>query len=311
MKVLISSRSFGNVGANSEEMLKEAGLDIVKNTLGRKLSEEEIIEMIDDETAGIIAGTEKITRKVMESGSTIKVISRYGVGLDNVDLVAATELGIIVRNTPEAPTQAVSELAMAMIMNLLRKISALDRNIKADSWKPELGNLLHGKTVGIIGLGRIAKNLVKMLEPFDVKILALEIDPDNEFVKDHGIVIVTLKKLISESDIITLHIPYTEETKNIIGKTEFPMMKKNAILINTARGGLIDEQALVEALESEMISGAAVDAFDVEPYEGELKKFGNVILTPHIGTFTQETRKSMEIETVENLINGLKEMKII
>jgi len=310
MKVLISSRSFGKIDSGAVELLKNKGLEPILNPHGRKLNEQEILDLSDN-VVGIIAGTEKITEKIISSNNQLKVISRYGIGLDNVDLKAAAQKNVMVYNTPETPTVAVAEFTLSLILNLLKKINNADKNLRRNEWKPETGNLLSGKTIGIIGLGRIGKKLVQFLAPFNVKILAYEVKPDNEFVTQNKTELVPLEALFSKSDIITLHVPLTEQTKNLIGKKELESMKENTLLINAARGGLIDEKALFEALKNKTIAGAAIDVFKNEPNTGELKNLDNVILTPHIGAYTIETRKQMEIETVENLINGLKDMKII
>lgn len=310
MKVLISSRSFGNVDSRAIKLLKDSGLEPILNPYGRVLSEDELIVLSKD-VIGIIAGTEKITRKVIEHAKSLKVISRYGIGLDNIDLKASKERKIIVCNTPDAPVQAVAEITLALILNLLRGICEINRDIRSNVWKTRMGNLLEGKRMGIIGLGRIGKRLAELIEQFNVDILAYETKPDNNFIKQHDIKLVPLKKLISESDIISLHIPLTDENKNIIGKKELSIMKKNVLIINTARGGLINEEALIDALDRKAIGGVAIDAFEVEPYKGRLLEFNNVILTPHIGSYTIETRMKMEIETVENMTNSLKEAKFI
>lgn len=310
MKVLISSRSFGKIDSGAVELLKNKGLEPILNPHGRKLNEQEILDLSDN-VVGIIAGTEKITEKIISSNNQLKVISRYGIGLDNVDLKAAAQKNVMVYNTPGTPTVAVAEFTLSLILNLLKKINNADKNLRRNEWKPETGNLLSGKTIGIIGLGRIGKKLVQFLAPFNVKILAYEVKPDNEFVSQNKIELVPLEALFSKSDIITLHVPLTEQTKNLIGKKELESMKENALLINAARGGLIDEKALYDSLKNKTIAGAAIDVFENEPNTGELKNLDNIILTPHIGAYTIETRKQMEIETVENLINGLKEMKAI
>jgi D-3-phosphoglycerate dehydrogenase len=310
MKVLISSRSFGKIDSGAIELLKNKGFEPVLNPHGRKLNEQEILDLLDD-AVGIIAGTEKITEKIITSNTNLKVISRYGIGLDNIDLKAANQKNVIVYNTPETPTVAVAEFTLTLILNLLKKINKADNNLRKNEWKPETGNLLAGKTVGIIGLGRIGKKLSQFLTPFDVKILAYETSPDKEFVTKNRIELVQFDELISKSDIITLHVPLTSQTDKLIGKKQFESMKESAILINAARGGLVDEKALYDALKEKTIAGAAIDVFENEPDTGELKGLDNVILTPHIGAYTIETRKQMEIETVENLINGLKEMKVL
>ena len=174
-----------------------------------------------------------------------------------------------------------------------------------------ISNLLSGKTIGIIGLGRIGKKLVEFLQPFNIKILSYEINPDKVFVENYKIDVVTMENLLSNSDIVTIHVPLSEETYHLIGKRELEMMKKDAIIINCARGGILDENSLYEALTDEKIAGAAIDSFEDEPNIGKLKELDNIILTPHIGTYTIETRKHMEIEAANNLINGLKEAKIL
>jgi len=311
MKVLISDETFGKIDSRAIKMLSDAGLDPIQNTEGKKFTEDELIESLEG-VIGIITGAaEPITRKVIEDAKSLKVISRYGTGLDNIDLKAAEEFDITVCRTPDAPTQAVAELTLALILNLSRKINAMDNVVRSGKWTPNIGNLLSGKTVGIVGLGRIGKTVVKLVEPFSVKILAHEPCPDDKFVSQYEVELVTLERLLTESDIVSLHLPLTSETQGIIGREEFSKMKKNTLFINTARGRLVDEQALINALEKRVIAGAALDVFETEPYDGKLKEFENVLLTPHIGTFTVETRKKMEIQTVENLINALEEKKII
>ena len=310
MKVLISSKSFGKQDKTAIEILKKAGYTPVLNPHNRKLEFDEFAELIED-AAGLIAGTEKITEELLQKVKALKVISRNGTGLDNIDQEAAKRKGIIVCTTPDAPTQAVAELTLALILNISRRIGEVDRNLRSNEWTPLLGRLLSGKTLGIIGLGRIGKTLVKIVQPFELKIIAHEPYPDSEFISSYGIELVSLEKVLSESDIISLHAPLTEETYHLIGKKEFALMKHDAILINTARGSLIDEEALIEALEKGIIAGAALDVFEEEPYHGKLKDFDTVILTPHIGTYAKETRIRMEREAVENLLNALRMQRTI
>jgi D-3-phosphoglycerate dehydrogenase len=310
MKVLISSRSFGKIDSGAIELLKNEGLNPILNPYGKKLNEQEILDLLDD-SVGIIAGTEKITEKIITQNSQLKVISRYGIGLDNIDLKVADQKNVIVFNTPETPKIAVAELTITLILSLLKKVIKVDKTIKKGEWQPEIGNLLSGKTIGIIGVGRVGKQLVQFLSPFNVKILAYEIKPDELFVSKNKINLVSLEDLICKSDIITIHCPLTEKTRHIIGEKELKNIKESAILINTARGGLIDELALYQVLKEKKIAGAAIDAFEDEPNTGKLKELDNVILTPHLGSYTIETRKQMEIEAAENLIKGLKMVKIL
>jgi D-3-phosphoglycerate dehydrogenase len=310
MKVLISSRSFGKINSGAIELLKNKGLDPIINPYGRKLNEEEIMKLLDD-SVGIIAGTEKITNRIITDSQNLKVISRYGIGMDNVDLSSAKKKGVIVYNTPETPSIAVSELTLTLILNLLKKINQVDENLRNDEWKPEMGSLLNKKTVGIVGLGRIGKKLVSLLQPFNAKIIAYEPTPDENFVKKYNVEITKLDDLLKKSDIVTIHCPITEKTKHMISEKQLSMMKESAVIVNCARGGIIKEKALYDALKEGKIAGAAIDAFEDEPNTGKLKELNNIILTPHIGTYTEETRKDMELEAANNLIKGLKEAKIL
>lgn len=306
MKVLISSKSFGN-DPNSIQLLKEAGFKTIINP-GRKLEFEEFAKLISD-ADGLIAGTEKITKELLDHAKSLRVMSRFGVGTDNIDLDAAAEKNIIVLNTPSAPTDAVAELTVALLLNLSRNISEVDRAMRSGSWNPVMGSLLRGKTLGIIGLGRIGKEVVRLLSPFGLTLIAYELYPDEQFIKEYGVKLLSIHEVISQSDILSLHVPLTKVTYHMISDEEFSIMKPSALIINTARGGLINEMALIKALERKSISGAALDVFETEPYHGEIKKFDNVILTPHIGSMTLETRRKMEREAVENLINAIKGLK--
>jgi len=304
MKVLISSRSFGKINSGSIDLLKNAGFEVVVNPHNKKLNEDELVELITD-TVGLIAGTEPITGNVLNHAKALKVISRYGVGMDNIDLDAARKRGIQVYNTPNAPAKAVAELTLSLILNLIRRIPESSQSMKDGIWQPQMGHSLYGKTLGIIGLGRIGKELVKLVQPFNVCILAYEKYPDDDFVASHNVRLGPLEAVLSQSDIVSIHLPLMEETRNIIGAKELSTMKYNSFLVNTARGSLVDEDALINALKDGTIAGTALDAFEIEPYTGDLLDFNNVLLTPHIGTYTEETRMIMEIETVENLINAL------
>ncbi|MHA2052758.1 MAG: NAD(P)-dependent oxidoreductase [Candidatus Hodarchaeales archaeon] len=310
MKILISSRSFGKSSKRPLETLKKRGFEVAINPFGRKMTEKELIERVP-EVVGIVAGTEKISEAVISSGPKLKVISRAGIGIDNIDLKAVKKKGILVFNTPDAPTLAVAELALGLMLNLLRRISECDRKIRDGKWKSMMGELLTGKTLGIIGLGRIGKTLVSLTKPFKLKIIANDPIHDIEFARDNNLEFVDKETLISKSDIITLHAPLTDENHHMIGEKELSLMKKSGILINTSRGGIVDEEALFRALSEGWISGAALDTFENEPYEGPLTTLDNIVLTSHVGSYAKEARINMETETVENLLKGLKEKGVL
>lgn len=306
MKILISSASFGKINKDPIKILENAGYTPVPNPYSRKLEFHEFVELIKD-AVGLIAGTEKITAELLENAPMLKVISRYGVGMDNIDLEEAKRRGIIVRSTPEAPLQAVAELALALMLNLYRRVGEADRSIRNNNWSQLMGRLLSGKALGIIGFGRIGKKLVKLIQPFEMKIYAYEPYPDYNFVSLNNITFLSLNDVLSKSDIVSLHVPLSDATFHMIGEKELSLMKKDAIIINTSRGGLIDEKALIEVLKNGLIGGAGIDTFEEEPYNGNLSEFDNVILTCHMGSSAVETRIQMELETVNNLIEGLKE----
>ncbi|HHW48070.1 MAG TPA: phosphoglycerate dehydrogenase [Clostridiaceae bacterium] len=285
-----------------------ASLTVIHNPYKRRLTEEEVISLIEQyQPVGIIAGVEPLTRKVLEKAKNLKIISRCGIGLDSVDLEAAREFGIKVANTPDAPTASVAEFTLGLMLCILRRIHTLDALIRNGGWKGPQGNLLKDKTVGVIGCGRIGTYVAKLVKAFGCNMLGY--DP---FIKNHDICkMVSFDELISHSDIITLHMPYTEENRHMIGKEELSKMKKTAFLINTARGGLVDEDALYDALKSGQIAGAALDCFENEPYDGPLKTLDNVVLAAHMGASAVEGRAIMERQALDNLVNELKAQGLI
>lgn len=306
MKVLISTASFAEHDRAPLDLLKSSGFEIILNPYKRKLKPEEVMELARD-CEGIIAGVEQLTEEVFKKLPKLRAVSRCGVGTDNVDLEAARKRGIRINSTPNAPTQSVAELTVALILNLLRQVSLLDRRVHGGTWSREMGRLLSGKTIGIVGLGRIGKRVAELLRPFGVKILASEPKPDKKWAEENKISLTSLEELLRESDVVTLHIPYSEKNLNLINAEKIKIMKRGAILINTSRGGLVDEGALYQALLSGHLSGAALDVMEVEPYQGPLKDLDSVILTPHIGSYALEARVQMEMEAAKNLISMLKE----
>lgn len=301
-KLVISTSSFDVDNNPHLQHLVKAGMNIVGNSFKRKLTEDEIIELLGQDTVGMIAGIEPLTERVFMSAKGLKAISRCGAGLDNVDLTAAKRQDIAVFNTPEAPAQAVAELTMSLILAALRRICQVDQLLRADRWSRMQGQLLAAQLVGIIGLGHIGRRVAKLCRAFDARVVAHDpyIDPTS-----HGIELVPLKKLLAEADVISLHLPYGANTHHLLDAKAFARMKPGSIIINTARGGLIDEIALDEALISGHLGMAALDVFEQEPYRGPLIKNDKIILTSHIGSLARESRMRMEIEAAENLLEEL------
>ena len=302
-EILITTSSFGKRDSSLLQTLSGNGLAYNLNPYSRKLTESEVSALIEQhQPVGMIAGVEPLTRKVLEKAQRLKAISRAGVGMDSVDLQAARDLGIAVTNTPDAPTIPVAELTLGMVLSLLRRIHISDASIRHGEWVRPMGNLLHGKTVGLIGCGRIGSYLGGLLSSFGCIILGY--DP---FInKSDKFSLVGLGKILSDTDIISLHIPYNQENHHFINAERIQNMKKGSLLINAARGGLIDEDALYNALSSGHLGGAAMDCFEEEPYAGKLKDLDSVLLTAHIGSYAQEGRILMERQAVENLLRELK-----
>ena len=306
-RILITTTSFGKDDVSPLKLLQKAGYEIITNPYGRKLTEDEVLDLLlEVKPVGMIAGVEPITARVLRQAKGLKAISRCGVGLESVDLNAAGGLGITVTNTPDAPTEGVAELTIGLIFNLLRKISFLDRELRTGNWTKETGTLVRGKKVGIIGLGRIGKRVAEMLLALGAKVSGTDMQPDHEWLQKKQVPLVSLEELLKQSEILCLHVSHKLDNEHLISKKELKTMPKGAYLVNTSRGEVIDHDALYSVLTNGHLSGAALDVFDHEPYAGPLTKINNVILTPHIGSYAREARVEMEIQAAENLIEGLK-----
>ena len=302
-KILITTIPFGNVNPLPLQLLKNTpNIEYVINPIGRKLKEEELTELIKDFDI-VIAGTEPITRKVLEQGKKLKLISRVGIGLDSVDLKAAKELGIKVSYTPDAPAPAVAELAVGQMLNILRRLPLVDRNLRSGIWQRIHGERLANMVIGVIGTGRVGSKVLRHLQGFYPKrIIVNDLKPDYNLYEMYNATYVEKDTIYKEADIITLHVPLTRLTYNLISKKEIELMKKNCSLINTSRGGIINENDLYDALSKNRIAAAAIDVFENEPYSGSLIELDNCFLTCHMGSMTNDCRAAMEILATEEAI---------
>ncbi len=300
-KALISLASFGAFGREPLEILEKAEIEYFFQPHSRRPSESEMCALVA-EARYVIAGVEPITAKVMESAPNLRLVSRVGVGLDSVDLLAARKRGVQVAYTPEAPSAAVADLTIGLIVSMLRGIHKVDASLRAGRWERSIGRGVGDVTVGVIGVNRIGKRVARLLRSFGANILGHDVNPDLEFGTEVGIAWVGKNEIFRRADVITLHLPRNSRTENYVGKAELSLMKSDAILVNTARGGVIDENALAEVLKAGRIGGAALDVFAEEPYLGPLANMGNCLLTSHIGSFTKESRLRMEMEAVENVV---------
>ncbi|MDQ7816745.1 MAG: NAD(P)-dependent oxidoreductase [Melioribacteraceae bacterium] len=305
--ILITTIPFGDVDPRPLILLNEIpNVKYVINPIGRKLKEQELIELVQDYDI-IIAGTEPITRRVIENGKKLKLISRVGIGLDSVDLHAANELGVKVSYTPDAPSPAVAELTIAQMLNMLRRVPLVDRKMRSGIWQRVHGERLSNTTVGIIGTGRVGSRVLKYLQGFGPKrIMVNDLKPDQNLYNMYHAKFVDKETIYKEADVISLHVPLTSLTYNMIAKNQIEMMKKNVCLINTSRGGIINERDLYEMLLKKRISSAAIDVFENEPYSGNLIELDNCLLTCHMGSMTNDCRAVMEIQATEEVCRFIK-----
>ena len=296
-RILIGPSSFGVVDVAPLQRLRNSGFDVLQNPFGRKLSTQELTELLPGVT-GIVAGLEPLGRAVLEQ-SELRAISRCGAGMSNVDLDTAHRLGIAVRSTPDAPTTAVAELTAAAMLALLRQVVPMNAELHEGRWTRLVGAQIEGRTVVVVGFGRVGRRVAMLLLAFGAKVIA--VDPHVDSV-DPPIELASLTDVLPRADIVTLH---ASGDKTILGKPELLRVKPGALVLNCGRGGLLDEGALCEALDSGHLAGAWIDAFCDEPYSGPLTRYPQVLLTPHIGSLTVECRRRMEMEAVENLLDAL------
>lgn len=304
-KVLITTVPFADKNQLPLELLENAGIEYLINPLNKKLTEDELAEMITDFNV-IIAGTEKITAKVMDRASNLKMISRVGIGLDSVDLLAAKEFGITVSYTPDAPAPAVAELTLGLMLTLLRSVHVSNSEMHDGRWHRLFGRRLAEVTIGIIGTGRIGSRVLNRTKAFGTpRILVNDVMPNYELDREFKLEWVSKEMIYREADIISLHVPLTHLTKNMIRKEQLQSMKEDAILINAARGGIINEQDLYDVMQAGHLSGAAIDVFDFEPYTGQLREIQRCLLTAHMGSMSIDCRIRMEIEATTEAVRFL------
>ena len=302
-RVLITTVPFGELDRRPLELLRAAGIAYDINPAGRRLREDELAEVIGGYPA-VIAGTEPITERVIAAGADLALIARVGIGLDNVDLVAARRRGIAVTYTPDAPSPAVAELTIGLMLDLLRGISAADRHVRRGAWPRLMGRRLSGSVVGVIGCGRIGRLVIRHLCGgfSNVRILANDIAPDRASPDLASVEWVDKERIYEEADLITLHLPLTARTNRLIGARELERMKPDVLLVNTSRGDMIVEADLACALRAGRVGGAAIDVFSCEPYGGDLRGLDQCVLTTHMGSMARDCRRRMEIEAAMEVI---------
>ncbi len=304
MKKILITEPFGEEAVN---LLKEGGLEV---SLKIYPSDEELIGMLGKFDALIVRSRTKVTEPVIKAGNNLKVIGRAGVGVDNIDVTAATRQGIIVMNTPDANTIATAELAMTLIMALSRNIYQAVSSLRAGKWeKSKLSGVeLCGKTLGIIGLGRIGSAVAVRAAAFGMSVIAYDPFVSVEKAKKLSVKLVSLDELLGQSDYITLHLSLTKETKNLLGKDAFAKMKDGVRIVNCSRGGVIDETALYNAIKEKKVAGCALDVFEKEPpVDNPLLTLEELIATPHLGASTQEAQTNVSLQIARQIKRALLE----
>lgn len=303
----------GKIKVLITDPLKEAGVRIFKKAgfeieqVGKK-KPEELVSIIGKYDVVVVRSGTKITKEVIEKGKNLKIIGRAGVGLDNIDVEAATSHGIIVMNAPEGNTVSAAEHTVALMMSLARNIPAANAHVKSGKWerKKFMGTELYGKTLGIIGLGRIGSRVVSIAKGLGMKVVGYDPFVEESILRDKGIVVMNFEGLLRQSDFISLHLPLTEQTYHMIGEKEFEIMKEGVRIINCARGGIVDEEALYKYLKKGKVKGAALDVFEKEPPENSpLLGLDNVILTPHLGASTEEAQENVAVQLANQIVEAL------
>lgn len=302
--VAVAVSEFGVHDRSPIAALEAAGVDVRMNPTGRRLGSDDLISFARD-ADGVIAGLELYDERVLAALPRLRFISRCGVGVDNVDLSAAAERGVVVLNTPSAPTEAVAELALTMILALLRALIPQHLSMRRREWKRSPALLLHGRSVVIVGLGRIGRRVADLMLAFGARVCGVDPRADPAWCAARGVTAMSLADGLPRAEVLIVAAAREPRSPLLIGPREIASMPRGSFIVNVARGGLVDEAALVVALRDGQLSGAALDVYDSEPYRGPLCDLENVILTPHAATSTIETRVAMEMECVENAIRAL------
>lgn len=305
MKILVTSNSFGKFNSAPKQKMIDMGWEVIPNPYHKIMNEEEMMGVVKD-VDGIILGSDIVSKKVLDQANKLKVISRYGVGIDNIDLEECKRRGIEVTVTKNCNTEAVADYAVGLMLATLRHICNVDRSLRSGTWKKETGlNLCH-KKVGVIGLGSIGRQVVKRVKGFDCEILGYDLYLDQEYCDANNITVMDPEEIYKNADIITLHTPGNADGSPMIGEKELSMMTEDTVLINTARASLVDEESLITALKDHKIYGYGTDVHANEPIMNEkFKDLDNVVLSPHNAAVSREAVNKMSSTAVENLITHL------
>jgi phosphoglycerate dehydrogenase-like enzyme len=301
-KVLIAPATLANIQGPYYQLLREAGFELVYPAREAQLTEGELLHHLQGISA-TVAGSEPYTRRVLAAHPGLRVIARAGVGYDAVDVAAATEHGVAVAIAPGTNQDSVAEHTFTLILALAKNLIGQHHGTRTGKWPRQANLPLRGLTLGIAGLGRIGKAVALRGECFGMRLLAYEPYPDTQFVSQHRVSLLPLERLLAESDYLTIHVPLTPESRYLINKRTLALMKPTAFLINTARGGLVNEADLLEALQTRRIAGAGLDVFEQEPpLPGPLLELDNVVLTPHAAGVDLQSRDDMALSAARTIV---------
>lgn len=304
-RVLVTSTTFGLASPRPVEYLHGHQCEVVFGPR-RPLRDEELARLLPGFHA-LIAGLDEIGPKSLENADVLRVIARRGASLDLIDLRGATERGILVFSLPRMDAESVADLTFGLILAVARLIPQADRRVRAGYWDRPIGRDVWGKTLGVIGLGRIGSAVARRGKGFSMRLLAYDRSPDPTLGQELDVTYMDLPTLLRSSDFVTIHLPLTPATRGFISLQELRMMKPTAYLINTSRGGVVDEAALYQALKEGWIAGAALDVFSEEPPRGNpLLELENVVCTPHMGTYTVETLEAMDLYCAREVVRALR-----
>ncbi|WP_102264450.1 phosphoglycerate dehydrogenase [Mesobacillus jeotgali] len=304
-KVVSSSPTFGLYSKDPIDLLQSKGCQVQILPKDITSNEEEFANALSDADA-LVVGVENITQEVLKYATKLKVIAKHGAGVDNIDLNEAAKRGILVANAPGANKHAVADMVFGLFLSIARQIPFSAQEVKEKKWPRVVGNEIFQKTLGVIGTGRIGKEVIHRAQGFNMKVLCYDVYQDNQLEKQGVGKYVTIHELLKQSDFITIHTDLNQGTKAMIGEKELSYMKRNAFLVNTARGGIIDENALYQALKTGLIKGAAMDVFETEPLlDSPLVELPNFIATPHMAGYTEEALREVGMLTAKNVIDVL------
>ncbi len=302
-RVLVTPRSFFEEGREALWWLTQAGVEVIPSPADRPLQDEELAGLLG-EVDGVVAGVDRVGRKALAAGCPrLRVVARNGIGVDNVDVAAATELGVVVTNAPSVNADSVADFTFALLLALVRRVVEADRSVREGRWPPLVGMELRDKCLGLLGFGRIGQKVAERAIGFGMRTVAYDPIPDVAAAERLGVRLVSFREVLAEADILSLHLPLTPETHHLLGEQEFRSMKRGSFLVNTARGGVVDEAALARALQEGWIAGAACDVYEEEPPKASpLLHAPNVLLSPHMASHTHEAIARASRVAAENVL---------